>query len=225
LFIGIPLLALIIRIGRATIGVQHRMHGLRIVLFICWMVGLVLIILGGVKTFGHFSVTGTSREEIKFNTPVKTLYVNMPAEDYGDVTLNIDSLNFYIMDNNTFQGNPSICIQPSPDSNFHLQAEKYARGVTTAEANESANGIDYSYSRHDSVLNLSSTFSLQPGTGWRKQKMDLSLLVPPNKAISLPAGIDKIMCYSVHKDHRHLGGHKWMMTQNGLVEADSNAIK
>jgi phage shock protein PspC (stress-responsive transcriptional regulator) len=225
LFIGIPLLALIIRIGKATIGVQSRMHGLRIALFFMWMTGLVLIIVGSVQTFGHFSVTGTARDEVKFSNPAKTLYISMPNEDYGDVTLSIDSLNFYIMDNNTFQGNPSICIQQSPDSNFHLEVEKYARGISLQEASESASGIDYSFSQHDSILNLSPTFQLQPGTGWRKQKMELSLMIPANKVVALPVGIDRIMCYNVHKDHRHLGGHKWMMASSGLIAADSTNSK
>jgi phage shock protein PspC (stress-responsive transcriptional regulator) len=224
LFLCIPLLAIIIRIGRASIGVKNKMHGLRIVLFIAWMAGLVFLLIGAFQTFGHFSVTSMAKQEINFSNQVKTLYVNMPDEDYGDVTLSIDSLNFYIMDNNTLEGNPSICIQSSPDSNFHLEVEKYARGISLQEASESANGIDYSFSQHDSVLNLSPTFQLQPGTGWRKQKMELSLLIPANKIISLPVGIDKIMCYNVHKGHYRLGGHKWFMSQNGLVAADSASV-
>jgi len=224
LFLCVPLLAIIIRIGRASIGIQNKMHGLRIALFIAWMTGLVFLLIGSFQTFGHFSVTGTSKQEVKFNNQAKTLYINMPNEDYGDVTVSIDSLNFYIMDNNTFEGNPSICIQSSPDSSFHLTVEKYARGISLQEASESANGIDYSFSQHDSVLNLSSTFQLQPGTGWRKQKMELSLLVPANRIVSLPVGIDKIMCYNARKGHHQLGGHKWFMSKQGLVAVDSASV-
>lgn len=221
LFVGVPLLALIVRIGRSVIGVNRRMQGLRIGFFIAWMVGLVFVLFATMQTFGHFSVTGTSNQDVKFNSTAKTLYVSMPKPSDEDITVKIDSLNFYITDGNVFQGNPSLCIQTSPDSNFHLVLNKYARGISQAEAAESADGINYSFSQHDSVLNLNSLFELERGTGWRKQKLELSLLVPANRAVALPEGIDNIMCSVVHKEHRHLGGHKWLMSSSGLIAADT----
>jgi phage shock protein C len=221
LFVGIPLLALILRIGGAVVGIRNRMHGIRIALFIAWMVGLVFILVGGFQTFGHFSTSGYAKEEIKFTNPAKTLYVNMPVAKDEEFSLNIDSLNLYISDNNVFQGNPSVCIQASPDSDFHLEIEKSARGVSEPEAVQSAKQIEYSFSQHDSVLNLSQFYQLAEGGVWRKQKLELELLVPTSRAISLPKGIDEIMCAKVHGEHKHTGGHKWLMTSSGLVAKDS----
>jgi len=221
LFLGVPLLALIIRIGRAVIGVHGNLHGIKIALFSAWMVGLVLLLFGTFQTLGHFSVTGYSKEEIKFTNTAKTLYVNMLETDYSDITLKVDSLNFYISDDHAFQGNPSLCIQPSPDSSFHLEMEKYARGVSEPEAIVSAKAIDYSFSQHDSILNLSPYYQLEQGAGWRKQKLDLELLVPVGKIISLPKNVEGILCSKVIRGHRHVSGHEWLMSQSGLVAKDS----
>jgi phage shock protein PspC (stress-responsive transcriptional regulator)/tetrahydromethanopterin S-methyltransferase subunit G len=194
LFLGVPLIGLIIRIGRAVIGVRHDLRGLKIALFIAWMAGLICILIVSMQTFGHFSVAGNVRDEVKFNTPAKTLYVKMPKAEDPDVNISIDSLNFYVSDDNMFLGTPSLCVETSPDSNFHFVMQKSARGISQAEANESAKGIDYTFSQHDSVLNINPFFELEKGTGWRKQKLELTLLVPQNKQVALPDGIDQIMC-------------------------------
>jgi len=93
---------------------------------------------------------------------------------------------------------------------------KIARGINKAEADNFADGIDYSYTNRDSTLALDTYFSLEMNKGWRKQKLDLSLEVPVNKSIALPDGIDHILCSALKHKGRHLGGQKWTMTQEGL---------
>ena len=220
LFVGVPLLSIIVRVGRGIMGAKTRGHGFTIAFSILWTISWVLIILGAANTFGHFSVTGTAKEDVKFSNPAKTLYINMPKSKDEDVSISIDSLNFYVSDNSLFMGNPSLCIEQSPDSLFHLQLNKHARGITTIEAEESAKAIDYSFAQHDSVLNLNSYYELSQGAPCRKQKLEIELQVPVNKTVSLPDGVDNIMCSTLRKQHRHTGGKKWTMTQTGLVEAN-----
>ena len=223
LFIGIPLLALIIRIGRSVTGVNHHIQGLRVAMFAAWIAGIVLLFIGAMQIFGHFSVKGKATDEVKLNIPSKTLYVKMPEEKYDNFSVKIDSLNFYITDTHVFRGNPSLCIEQSPDSNFHLDINKYARGISQTQAEESAKEIEYSFSQHDSVLNLSLFFQLEQGMAWRKQKLELSLLVPANKEIAMPQDIDRVMCAEVHREHPNIGGHTWLMGASGLVAADSTS--
>lgn len=126
-------------------------------------------------------------------------------------------LTYYISEQNEFRGNPSLCIEQSPDSNYHLVMTKIARGANKMEADAFADAIDYNYSNHDSTLVLDPYFSLEMNKGWRKQILDLSLQVPLNKSIALPDGIDHILCSAMHHKGQHIGGEKWTMTSSGLV--------
>jgi hypothetical protein len=138
-----------------------------------------------------------------------------PDED--EALIELDSLNVYVSDESEFRGNPSLCIDQSPDSDYHLVLTKIARGISKAEADESADAIEYNYSNHDSTLALDPYFNLEMNKGWRKQRLDLSLQVPLNKSVDMPEGIDHILCPALHHKGLHVGGGKWTMTQTGLV--------
>ncbi len=219
LFICVPLVGIIIRIGRAVLGIYKRSRAVTIVLGILWVVSWALIIGGSVSMFGHFSVTGRTVDMINFSNPSKTLYISMPQTDEEELSVRIDSLNFYITDDNIFRGNPSFCVEISPDTLYHLTIIKYGRGITLAEAQKAAKSIDYNFAQHDSVLKLDSYFELEQGSPWRKQKMELVLQAPVNKSILLPEGIDNIMCGTVHRAQRHTGGRKWTMGANGELNS------
>ncbi len=220
LFIGVPLISIIIRVSRAILGFRGRGHFLTIAFSILWAASWVLIMIGAANTFSHFSVTGSTKEQVNFSAPGKTLYLNMPKLANEDISMNVDSLNFYISDENAFLGTPSLCIEPSPDSVFHMEIDKHSRGINLAEAQESAKDIDYTFSQKDSTLKLNPYFELAPGAAWRKQKMEVELQVPVNNTLVLPDGIDNILCSSIRKQHHHAGGKKWTMTKTGLVEAN-----
>ncbi len=220
LFIGVPLLGIIIRIARSLFGNRNNSKGVYVALGVLWIISFLLIIGGSVSAFGHFSVTGSAKDQVSFYNHANTLYVTMPPAGDENLSVRIDSLNFYITDDNVFRGNPSFCVEQSPDSLFHFITIKYARGITAAEAETAAGNINYSFSQHDSVLSLNSIFELEPGSPWRKQKIELMLQVPVNKSIALPEGIDNIMCATVHGRQRHVGGKKWTMGANGELKAE-----
>lgn len=221
LFLGIPLLALIVRLGRAAAGRKHPFQWFTITASIFWAAGWICMFIGIAAVFSHFSVTSFSRNDIKLNmAPLpKTLYVKMNNPDLGENILELDSLNLYVSDENEFRANPSLCIEQSPDSNYHLVLTKIARGITKAEADNFAGNIDYIYSAHDSTLVLNPYYSLDLSKGWRKQRLDLTIEVPLNKNIAMPEGIDHIMCWELRHRHRgqHIGGQLWNMTSGGLV--------
>jgi phage shock protein PspC (stress-responsive transcriptional regulator) len=220
LFIGIPLLALIVRFGRAAAGRRRPFQAFTISSSILWAASWILLIIGISSVSSHFSVSDFTRTDIKLNTfQNKTLYVKVDNNGEEDNIFGLDSLNLYVSDEDEFRGNPSLCIDQSPDTNYHLILTKIARGVTKKEATDFADAIDYNFSSHDSTLMLDPYFSLEGNRGWRKQRLDLSLEVPLNKSIAMPLGIDKILCPVLHHKGRHIGGEKWTMTQTGLVQA------
>jgi phage shock protein PspC (stress-responsive transcriptional regulator) len=218
LFLGIPLLSVIVRFIRAAAGRRQPYQWFTITAGILWSVAWVLMIIGISSVYSHFSVNDFKRSNVIVTPqPNKTLYVKMDNRRVGEDIIELDSLNVYVSDEDEFRGNPSLCIEQSPDSNYHLVLTKIARGINKAEADDYADAIDYSYVSHDSSLTLDPYFSLDMNKGWRKQKLDISLQVPINKSVDLPEGIDHIICPALHHKGQHIGGEKWTMTQGGLM--------
>ncbi|MGP8217234.1 MAG: PspC domain-containing protein [Bacteroidia bacterium] len=224
LFIGIPLLGLIVRFVRAMIGRKRPFQWFTVTASILWTAAWIFMIIGIASVSKHFSVTDHESDEAMFTLPrsANTMYLKM-AERIGDedVSVRIDSLNFYMSDDDIFRGSPSLCIAASPDTNFYLMMKRSGRGANMDEAKESANSIAYSFAAHDSVLELSPYYQIVEGKPWRRQKLEGLLEIPLGKAVVFPEGIDHIICATVHHKHRHLGGHKWIMTKNGLESAEA----
>ena len=141
----------------------------------------------------------------------------MDNKKAGEDIIELDSLNLYVSEGNEFRGNPSLCIEQSADSHYHLVLTKIARGINKAEADEYADAIDYNYANRDSSLVLDPSFGLELNRGWRKQKLELTLDVPLNKSVALPLGIDHVLCKALHHKGQHMGGEVWTMKQEGLV--------
>lgn len=220
LFLGIPLLALIVRFARAAAGRKHPFQWFTITASILWAAGWILMLAGIAAVFSHFSVTDFTRNDVQLPAQhAKTLYVKMDNPDLGENVLVLDSLNLYITDENEFRASPSLCIEQSPDTNYHLVLTKIARGINKAEADNFANTVDYNYVLHDSTLSLDPYYSFDITRGWRKQRLDLTLEVPINKSIALPGDIDHIICSRLRHRHKgqHIGGQKWTMTADGLI--------
>lgn len=218
LFLGIPLLAMVVRFGRAAAGRKQPYQWFTISASILWTAGWIFMIIGIAAVFSHFSVSDFTRNDAIVNPQQgKMLYVKMDNKRVGEDIIELDSLNVYISDEDEYRGNPSLCIEQSPDSNYHLITTKIAHGINKAEADEYADNIDYKFASHDSTLALDPYFSLEQNRGWRKQRLDLTLEVPLNKSVALPEGVDHILCSALHHKGQYMGGEKWTMSAAGLV--------
>jgi phage shock protein PspC (stress-responsive transcriptional regulator) len=223
LFLGVPIIAVIVRFGRAAVGRKQPFQWFTIAASVLWTAGWIFMFIGIAAVFSHFSVSDFSRKDnIVTPKPNKMLYVKMDNTSIGEDVIQWDSLNVYISDadmsgEDEFRGNPSFCIEQSPDTNYHLITTKIARGGNKAEANEYAEDIDYNFTNRDSTLTLDPYFNIEITKGWRKQRLDLLLQVPVNKSVDLPAGIDHILCRALHRRGQHMGGEKWTMSQTGPV--------
>ena len=223
IFLGIPLLALIVRLGRAAAGRRQPFQWFTITASILWALGWIFMFVGMAAVFSHFSVTDYRRDDVKLTTQsAKVLYLKMNDNVLDENTVVLDSLKLYMSDENVISQNPSLCISQSPDSTYHLIVNKIARGISKAEADDFADAITYNYANHDSTLVLNPYFNFELDRGWRKQGLDLTLEVPLNKSVAFPEGIDHVLCYGLRHKHRgvHFGGSTWTMEQEGLEPAN-----
>ncbi len=228
LFLGIPLLSIIIRFGRGITGRKRPFQWYTVSASILWTASWIFIIIGIAKVSKYFKATAHTSNEIKFTLPpsANTLYVKLPVQanaNEENITVGINSYSFDATDDSVFFGAPTICIGASADSNFHFILNRSGRGTNAAEAQASANNISYSFAQHDTVLQLSPDYQITEGTPWRVQHLEGILQVPLNKTLDMPDGIDHLICSTIHHKHHHLGGHKWLMTLQGL-QADSSSF-
>ncbi len=225
LFIGVPLLALIVRFTRAISGRKRPIQWFTVTASVLWAFSWIFLIIGIAKVSDHFKTSAHTGNQTTFSIPAsaKTLYLQMPGwNEDENISINIDSSNFYVSDDDVFNGSPTLCLATSPDTNFHVKLNKSAHGSNAAEAESAASSIQYSFTQHDSILQLNPYFQFAQGMPWRMQEVGIILEVPVNKTIDMPAGIDHIMCSHVHHQHRHMAAHKWTMTINGLSEVKNN---
>jgi len=225
LFIGVPLLALIVRFSRAISGRKRPIQWFTVSASVLWALSWIFLIIGVAKVSDHFKTTAHTADQTTFSIPAstKTLHVQMPGwNEDENFSISVDSSSFFISDDDVFNGSPSFCLATSPDTNFHLKLNKSAHGSNTAEAESAAGNIQYSFTQHDSTLQLNPYFQFPEGKPWRMQEVAIVLEVPVNKTIDMPAGIDHIMCSHMHHLHRHMAAHKWTMTIDGLTEVKSN---
>jgi phage shock protein PspC (stress-responsive transcriptional regulator) len=222
LFIGIPLLALIVRFSRAIAGRKRPIQWFTVTASILWTFAWIFLIIGIAKVSEHFKTTAHTSDQTAFSIPAsaKTLYLQMPGwNEDENISISIDSSSFFVSDDDVLNGSPSLCIATSPDSNFHMVLNKSARGENAEAAGNATNAIQYSFVQHDSVLQINPFFQFPEDKPWRMQEVAMILEVPVNKTIDMPAGIDHIMCSHIHHQHRHMAAHKWTMTIDGLKEA------
>jgi phage shock protein PspC (stress-responsive transcriptional regulator) len=223
LFLGVPLLGILVRLIRMAAGRKRPVQWFTISAGLLWGISWVFLIIGIASISSHFSVNDFMRSDNKLTIqpPAKMLYVKIDnSRDYIENAAEFDSATVYLNDEGELHQSPSLCIEQSPDTNYHLVETKIARGINKAEADEYAETINYTYVNHDSTLTLVPDFSLDVERGWRKQKLDLTLQVPVNKSVSLPDGVDHILCKAIRKKGQHLGGQKWTMSPTGLVSAN-----
>src|SRR5262249_36263493 len=115
LFLGIPLIALIVRFGRAAAGRKQPFQWFTITASILWAAGWIMMFIGIAAVYSHFTVTDYTRQDIKLNTQsAKMLYIKMDNTEQEENMIVLDSSNVYINDENELRQAPSLCIKQSP---------------------------------------------------------------------------------------------------------------
>lgn len=114
-------------------------------------------------------------------------------------------------------------ITVSPDSSFHVEKIFYSRGANSADALKNIDGIKYSLSQKDTVLNLDNKFEIPRRGKWRVQSVKIRVFVPEGHKVSLAENIDELSISVKNKDRKYdddiLAG-KTLIVRNGKVTCD-----
>ncbi|MES2479289.1 MAG: PspC domain-containing protein [Bacteroidota bacterium] len=202
LFIGVPVVGLLMWLVRAVRGVQTRNK----------YVGYTftfLHVLGWISFFALFSFIGShfhskSKQSSVTNliTPSgNTLLVVVdPFEDEDlieDWRSGSPWPKMNKMEDSIYAANIKVKVLQSKDSLFHVRVVKSANGKTFQQANRLAEAIQYSLFQNDSVLHLSKYFSLSKKDKFHLQQVSVVVEVPLGAKVKLDRTIQNFEWHDI----------------------------
>ena len=235
LLFGVPFLMLIYHGIRILFGLGKSNKAFRIVAALLWSAGLILSFYIGYGVTKQFEEKGNSKDSQVIKPAGNTLYVHLsantvPGNDYESTPHKNDWHFMRLTENEAFLGYPSFDIVASRTDSFEISVISSAHGLTEKEAMTRAKDIHYSFSVHDSVLELDPGYSFPIQDKWRLQRVHILVKVPRNKIISLAKNIRPLVHNSDIENLQDtydddMVGRKWMMTADGLNCVDCDGLK
>lgn len=189
LFIGIPLLLLLIKAFQWLFSKGAVSKTLLTISFILWMVTFFFLIGEGIHLALQFRSEAfvQERDEIALGEQDR-LYISSDYNERGVYTGRFSHVvdysleDLYIKDNKLHYKNVSFQIESSPDDEYYLIKRYESQGSNYEEAVNNASGISYTYSRSDTGIILSPVIALD-GVPFRGQRVALTLLIPEGKEV------------------------------------------
>ncbi|MCU0404412.1 MAG: PspC domain-containing protein [Chitinophagaceae bacterium] len=213
LFLGIPVIALLVFIIRRLMGVKKSNPYIGYGFTALWVLGLVcfLTLIGSMRR-SFLSEVGV-RHEVSLQQPsgniLKVMHKNDDVVIYDrwfdmDGVMNISKDTLYL---NTVK----ISVVKSKDSSYHAYLMKISKGRDRTNAESLAGKIEFPVSQEDSILYLPKSFNVSRDDKWRNQKVMVVIEVPEGKQIELDESLEDYDYFNIQfSRHR----------RNGNVEID-----
>ncbi len=139
---------------------------------------------------------------LKLNT--NSYYADVLSEDQKTVLQ--QDLNFPILHDGEFYGEPEIDILESEKAEFEMKLYLSANGKDEKAAWANIEFIDYKFKIDSTGITLDPYFKLRENTKWRNQEVAIKIFVPAGKYIKVDKGIF---------DHFHIG-FMWYDTNRNI---------
>jgi phage shock protein PspC (stress-responsive transcriptional regulator) len=191
LFLGLPIVALVIWLIRRIIGVRSKNKFLGYAFGTLWA-------LGWVSVFAFFSLMG--RHFTKRSETEKILSINQPTNGSLDIRLGkypgrFETIDWFDDEDDAPAVSPNndslilntvrIRVSRSTDSLYRLKIFKAARGESSMEAEETAEKIVFQPLQEDSVIYLPKGFAIAAADKFRNQQVIVVIEVPMGKTIRI----------------------------------------
>ena len=126
-----------------------------------------------------------------------------------------------VRQSNSFRHGPTdVDVESYTGNTVKLIQTFRAKGRTEDEAIRNAAMISYRAEQQDSVLSLDNSFRYKPNAIWRKQDVDLKLLLPENKTFRVTEKFARMLPSSAFdRDYNNseLSRYKWQVKNNRFV--------
>jgi phage shock protein PspC (stress-responsive transcriptional regulator) len=213
LFMGVPIIAVVVWLIRRMAGIRSKSNYLGYTFGSLWLIGLFSVIfLSGLVT-REFKRQESVKNEVVITSPVNgKLAVDVkPVEGkfYGMFWFNDNdreempalSENEDSMLLNTVR----IKVAKSEDSGYHAYLLKFARASSPQAAEANAEKIDFPITQVDSILYLPKGFAISKNTKFRNQQVMVIIEVPVGKQIRIDNHTDFYSWFNVNTRLRGRG--------------------
>lgn len=221
LFLGVPIVALIVWIVRRIMGVRSGNRFIGFTFGGLWFVGLICGIMLAVSIARNFDASARDKQEYTIVQPVKgKLIISVPdskVKVIGGWLGKIDGV-LSVSEDSLFLNNVRLRILKSKDSIYHVTATKFSSGKDVKRAMANVQEINYGINQEDSTIWLDRGFSLQRGTKFRNQRVEVTVQVPVGKRIV----IDRRVVNRLNWFHTNRGDWSWDDDWNDYENWDSN---
>ncbi|MBL7738389.1 MAG: PspC domain-containing protein [Chitinophagaceae bacterium] len=210
-FLGVPLIAFITWVVRRIMRVRSRHSYLGWTFGFLWTLGWVSAVLLAASLTKDFRDEGIAREEIELNKPLgekMIVAVSQPELEYTGRFgwMNDDGEGWDLSDDTLKLSMVKFDIRASMDSAYHVAVRKIGFGKTETEAKERADKIEYTVYSRDSILDLASGFSIDKGSKYRGQHVEIEIQVPVNKKIRFDESVtEKLNMVNFRVKRRYRG--------------------
>lgn len=213
MFIGVPIIAFVVWIIRRIMRVKSKNPYLGYAFGSLWIVGLVslFILIGMIAR--NFRTRTSINEDVAITQPSSGNMIVKVAEgkvkyyssDWFDGDFPFLSMNEDSMLLNTVR----IKLVRSPDSSYHIQKVKFARGNTPAIAEDNAANINFAVAQNDSVISLGKGFPVSKQNKFRNQQVLLVIEIPVGKKIMIDKSVDWYDWFDINVDRRRGWNIDW----------------
>lgn len=194
-----------------------------------WLVGIVLLFILSFSQLKDYMQSGTKYSEnysLK-STTTDTLYLKSADNinfDWHEKNFDMDRIKIIVKDDEQMViGEPILDIERSYSDNFEVVLKKKARGRSHDKAVENAGSIKYEWHQNNSEVIFDQYFTLEEGSKWRNQRLQITVKVPEGKVVYLDDSMEKIIHDIENVSNTwdsDMLNHKWIMKKNGLTRVE-----
>jgi len=196
------------------------------------------ILLGGlgasVVGFGILIITLTQTQRGFWSEARTQSELVIPSNNFDTLSIGLNKVEniwydaendfvFNINEQEAQLGQIEFDIKRSPNDSIYLQIIRRAKGSNLEEAKQRATSIDYSFDLENQQLSFNPYFSIYRSDKWRKQELEIKLLLPDSQSVYLEKGMERIIWDIENKSNtldQEMPLHIWTMTEEGLECAD-----
>jgi hypothetical protein len=210
-FLVVPLIGLITWVIRRIMGVRSRHSYLGWTFGFLWTIGWVAVILLVTSLFRDISEDGIVETNIPLARPLYDKMIIAVSEPKLEYTgrfgwIDDDAEGWNLASDTMKLSMVSFTTKPSKDSAYHVILKKHSFGRTPEEAKLRAEQIQYAIYSTDSVLDLSSGYSIARQSKFRGQHIEIEIQVPPGKKIRFDQSVtEKLNLVNIKISRKYRG--------------------
>jgi hypothetical protein len=216
LFLGIPVIALLVWLIRRIMRVKSKSNYLGYVFGSLWFIGLVSAVLLAGMLVRNFRSKTSVKEVIAITQPasgkLSIKVMEGSVKYYGSDWFGFDDDEWPFFSKNedsVMMNTIRVKLIKSTDSAYHIHAVKFSSGRTPAVAENLANRISFGITQSDSTILLPKGFAITRNDKFRNQQVLVVIEIPLNKRIVVDRNLDQYNWFEINMNRRRNWNMEW----------------